>query len=414
MESRVFSSVLTSVDPATLTIDTIKVHDFIDYQADPHLMAHINNEKFLFADKLKKINQYEWSQERTLVITSDALYNISKKEMRRRVNLDKISGLTKTIPPSKSLLEFTIHISDGDDLRYITCKKELVIDAIKRLFYIRNGKNLAIFCVGAKSLSEFTTTERDFKNGRSRFPAPEYRNFGQDLVKDNSADLRPPSAMLSTFNDGKSGGSVDCESISSSDDFIEKNADIRKQEVEQNKNSAQPSTDETEIMSETQAQGVFSRSKQEAKFTDFKIVKMVGRGSFGKVYMVEQVSQPGRFFAMKSIRKDLILEKNQLESITVEKEILFQIDHPFLVNMEYVFQTNFRIYFLLKFVEGGELFRHLVAEKRFSEETVKFFGLQVALALEHLHERNIIYRDMKPENILVGNDGKHLYAESAT
>ena len=76
-------------------------------------------------------------------------------------------------------------------------------------------------------------------------------------------------------------------------------------------------------MSETAAEGVFSRSKQEAKFSDFKIVKQVGRGSFGKGYLVEQVTQPGRIFAMKSIRKDLILEKNQLESIMVEKEILF-------------------------------------------------------------------------------------------
>lgn len=228
VESRIFSSVLTSVDPEQLTLEKMKVQDFIDYRKDP-LIQTAESEMVIFADKVKKINQYEWTQERTLLITSDAIYNIHKKEMRRRVNLNNVSGVTKTIPPSKSLLEFTIHVSNGDDLRYVTCKKELIIDAIKRLFYIRNGKNLAIYCVGAKNLADFTTTERDLKKGISRFPAPEFRNFGQDLIKDNSVDVRPPSALLTApFTDTKSGGSVDCESISSSDDFIEKNADIRK------------------------------------------------------------------------------------------------------------------------------------------------------------------------------------------
>jgi serine/threonine protein kinase len=70
---------------------------------------------------------------------------------------------------------------------------------------------------------------------------------------------------------------------------------------------------------------------------------------------------------MKAIRKDLIIEKNQTETIAMERDVLFSIDHPFLVSMEFVFQSDVRIYFLLKFVSGGELFRHLTTVKRFSE-----------------------------------------------
>ena len=132
---------------------------------------------------------------------------------------------------------------------------------------------------------------------------------------------------------------------------------------------------------------------------------MIGKGTFGKVYSVEHI-QSEKKFAMKCIRKDLVLENDQVQNLNLEKEILFSIDHPFLVNMEYVFQNEFRIYFLMKFVEGGELFRHLVQVKRFSEDQARFFAAQVALALGHLHSKQILYRDLKPENVLVDKNGK--------
>lgn len=81
-----------------------------------------------------------------------------------------------------------------------------------------------------------------------------------------------------------------------------------------------------------------------------------------------------QLYAMKCIRKDVILENEQMENIQLEKDILYSISHPFLVNMEYVFQNEFRIYFLMKFVKGGELFRHLVTVKRFPEDQAKFFA----------------------------------------
>lgn len=79
--------------------------------------------------------------------------------------------------------------------------------------------------------------------------------------------------------------------------------------------------------------------------------------------------------------------------------------------MDYVFQNDFRIYFLMNFIKGGELFRHLNKMKRFSEETAKFFIAQIILAIGHLHKKNILYRDLKPENVLFNEDGYLLLAD---
>jgi serine/threonine protein kinase len=108
---------------------------------------------------------------------------------------------------------------------------------------------------------------------------------------------------------------------------------------------------------------------------------------------------------MKSIRKDVVIEHEQLDNLRLEKHILLCVEHPFLVNMEFVFQKESRIYFLMEFVLGGELFKHLTDVRRFDEERGKFYGAQVALALGYLHSSKILYRDLKPENILMSEDG---------
>ena len=115
------------------------------------------------------------------------------------------------------------------------------------------------------------------------------------------------------------------------------------------------------------AKQLFKRGQGgDALLEDFKIMKMIGKGTFGKVYLVEQKGS-GNLYAMKCIRKDVIIENDQIDNVELEKKILFSIEHPFLVNMEFVFQHEFRIYFLMRCVKGGELFRHLVQVKRFTE-----------------------------------------------
>lgn len=112
-----------------------------------------------------------------------------------------------------------------------------------------------------------------------------------------------------------------------------------------------------------------------------------------------------RLYALKSMRKDVMMNHNSVENIGLEKMIMLQVNHPFIVQMQFVFQREYRVYFMMDFMAGGELFRFMQRERRFQQEKVCFYIAQIALALDHLHKSDILYRDLKPENILIDTDG---------
>jgi len=147
-----------------------------------------------------------------------------------------------------------------------------------------------------------------------------------------------------------------------------------------------------------------NKPQEKVRVEDFDLLNLVGKGSFGKVMQVRRKDN-GKIYAMKVLDKKHILEHNEVEHTLAEKNILQRINHPFLVNLNYSFQTEDKLYFILDYVNGGELFFHLQKEKKFSEDRVRFYSAEILLALEHLHCNGIIYRDLKPENILITSDG---------
>lgn len=137
---------------------------------------------------------------------------------------------------------------------------------------------------------------------------------------------------------------------------------------------------------------------------DFELMVVVGKGSFGKVMQVRK-KDTGKIYAMKVLKKETLVKRQQVAHTRTERQVLAQIDHPFIVSIRYAFQTDAKLYMILDFFNGGELFYHLKNEGRFTEDRVRFYAAQIALALECLHKKNIVYRDLKPENVLLDSEG---------
>lgn len=108
-----------------------------------------------------------------------------------------------------------------------------------------------------------------------------------------------------------------------------------------------------------------------------------------------------QFYAMKVLNKAHLIDRNQVAHTRDEKSILQKLQHPFIVKLRYAFQTKDKLYMIMDYVHGGELFYHLKNQGRFPEERVRFYAAEIASALFHLHAQNIVYRDLKPENLLL-------------
>ncbi|KAK3826983.1 MAG: hypothetical protein JOS17DRAFT_750148 [Linnemannia elongata] len=154
-------------------------------------------------------------------------------------------------------------------------------------------------------------------------------------------------------------------------------------------------------------------NKQSAKpmkkygLNDFHFLAVLGKGNFGKVMLAEDKKEGG-VYAIKALKKESIVKSDEIESARSEKRI-YQVAnrerHPFLTTLHSCFQTDTRLYFVMEYVQGGDLMMHIQKDKRFGEHRAKFYGCEVLLALQYFHENDIVYRDLKLDNILLSLDG---------
>jgi len=304
------------------------------------------DEKILFSDFVVKINRKSKEQNRTMLITDKAVYNIKNYKVQRRILLMNLVSVTT----SATSEEFVMHIPEEYDYRYKSAKKGEIISAIKQA----NAK-VNVIISNESVLSEVALTK------------PQASQQTREQI------LRRTQALAA-------------EAKSSDEDD--------RKEVE-NQGTG-------EITSHEMMKG----QQQAVNIADFELLKVLGRGAFGKVMQVKK-KDDGKVYAMKILKKQAILSRNQVEHTKAERKILQTLQHPFLMTLRYAFQSNDKLYLVLDYFQGGELFFHLKSQRRFCEETARLYVAEIAMAFGHLHGSGVIYRDLKPENILL-DDGGHV------
>ena len=142
------------------------------------------------------------------------------------------------------------------------------------------------------------------------------------------------------------------------------------------------------------------------KLEDFQFIRLIGVGSYGKIYVASKKSS-NKLYAIKILNKKNVYNQNERQNIKTERTVLAKLNHPFIMKLYYAFQTRESLYFITQFMYGGELNYHIYKEKinYFSEEKARFYAAEIIVAINYLHKNNCIYRDLKPENVLLDKDG---------
>lgn len=138
--------------------------------------------------------------------------------------------------------------------------------------------------------------------------------------------------------------------------------------------------------------------------SDFKTVKVIGKGAFGEVRLVQKIDT-GKIYAMKLLKKDEMLKKDQLAHVRAERDVLAESDSPWVVQLYYSFQDSSHLYLIMEFLPGGDLMTMLIKYDTFSEDVTRFYLAECVLAIEAVHNLGFIHRDIKPDNILIDKDG---------
>ena len=321
-------------------------YDFLNLSKNYTIKSNITREEEIqFSDKITKINNRGWKQERNILITDKAIYNLKKLTLKRRIDLKTIIGISI----SKLSEEFVIHCNDIDyDYQYSSKHRKTILEIIAKNYELINEEELKVFELSVKNLNTFVTTKKEKEK---------QKNFTRMPTK-NSINIK---------------------------DYLFGNQSNR-------------------LSSKTGFKTKCSFKYVHVEYSDFEMVKVIGRGSVGKILLVKY-KKDGKYYVMKNMRKDQLISEGLADNILLERSILMEGQCPFILTLSYFLQTPQRIYYICPFIKGGDLFHKLKTDGFLKEDLVRFYGAQIAVALQHLHDIGIAYRDLKPENILIDEDG---------
>ena len=334
-------------------MENVNEFDLLNYAKDEFITQKIiNGENIYYSDKIDKINKSGIKQSRIIIITNEALYNLKKTKLKRRIPLDIIKGITTSTLNDY----FIIHCSKEYDYYYFSIKKRTIFEILSKVYLMKLGKELNLYEISEESIWKYVTLKKDKKKDPNASKMPEIggKNIFESIYFNNNNNKKFPLQKKSS-----------------------------KISVQSNNNN----------------------NNNNVNIENFEFIKVIGRGNYGKIYLV-MYKKTSEIFALKSIRKDQIISENILYNILNEKEILSNNESEFILNLSFFFQTPERIYFVTPFIKGGDLFNLLKKKNgHLSEDLIRFYSAQIAIAIQEIHECEYIYRDLKPENILIDEEG---------
>ena len=340
--------------------------DKLGWRNDKEILSIINNEPIIYCNKITKINTFGIGQEREIILTNIALYNLAKKKLKRVLDYERLHGVTL----SSVSQEFILHEdAQENDFYYSSPDQRIILYNIAVYYERKTGKPLKICEVKEKSLKNLVTGKKEKK-------------------KDGSFSRMDEKFLIDTRT------------------FIIDNdwQELRNSRVRAATTTEVCKIDMTEKPKITEIDFIFNKSNKEFKYNEIKILKIIGRGNAGKVYLV-QIGKDKNYYAMKHVEKKIILLSDGISTLEKAGNLIKKIDHPFLIDVEYFFQTDESIYFISPFINGEELYYYMKKNKNFDENKIKFYAGIISLALDFLHSNGFDYKDISPKNIIICADG---------
>ena len=325
--------------------------DNLNFANDAEIKAMIGHETVYYSDKIIKVRQglFSSNQERNILITDEAIYNLKGKEKKRSFKIEHLSGITI----SRMSDQFVVHGKNEEyDYLYSSPNRLKIIEILEEIYEYLTQNELLFSIINEKDLSKFVVSKKE-------------RKGNSDLYKVEANKLMSVREFI------ESGGSM--------------NINTHPNSLKLEKEFSQANNYKNESLS------------------NFNIICIIGKGKSSTIYLAEY---EGEHVALKIFDKIYLFKNDLIERVILEKNILCSFtDNKFLCHMKFYFTTRTKVIFVLPFYPGGDLFSMLLKSGKFDETTSAFYATQIVHMISFLHSKNIAYRDLKLENLMLNENG---------
>ena len=340
--------------------------DFLFFKDDKEILNVIGSENIVYSNKIQKFSSFPRWQDRNLILTNESIYIFQNKKFKRKMAYLDVNGITF----SNISNDFIIHGKKEYDIYFSHQDKLTIIYIIIKCYENILKKPLIICQVDEKSLKRYVTS----KNDKKKYP-------NNSKMDENKA--------------------IDTQTFLIDNDPVEKTRRSHTESIGGKINIIQDILEE--FPKKIDSEVIYSNEEKikMIDYKDFNFIKIIGKGNISKVFLAEY-KQTKKYYVLKSISKDYI---ENFSSNKSKLKKLKNLNHPILIDINFCFETNDRVYFVSPYIQGEELPYHIKTYINYQEEKIKFYAASLLLALEYLHKNDIMYRNLTPRNIIINKDG---------